>query len=180
MTNMTKTVVPVVTLLFLIVGLLFAQDAQAKSLTATFAPRKTCQPLFQTNQKPIDTTSSTKDPITRSILHIPRGGAGADTPTHGQIMGVSAFIIIELALRKIFQDNGISFPAQLAGCVLLFVSLIVAQILSPGLGDSISDKLTPGATFLAKWMGVFFVPGLVMLPLAPAPNSSLEASTLLD
>jgi putative effector of murein hydrolase len=102
-----------------------------------------------------------------------RGGAG-DSPTSKEITGVVTFILIEVVFRKIFKANGIRFPAQLAGCVALFAFMILAQAISPGSGDSICGVLAPGAGLLAKWMGVFFVPGLTMLPLAPSIGSSIE------
>lgn len=150
---------------------LLATSAQAKS----FVPRKNAAVLTSSTRFPdtheIDLTNLQK-PSTTSVLQT-RGG-GADTPTVNQITGVSVFILIELGLRKIFKANGITFPAQLAGCVLLFLTLILAQVVSPGLGDDICNALSPGAGFLGKWMGVFFVPGLTMLPLAPSFGSPME------
>lgn len=48
------------------------------------------------------------------------------------------------------------------------------EVVKPGLGDGIFASLTPGAGLLAKWLPVFFVPGLAMLPLAPSMGSPLE------
>ena len=160
---------------FLLVGTLgllfalFATNAQAKSL----APPRTHLTLHDVS-KVTTTTSPLKTkqlqlPTNTLPLTVLRGGGGStDTPTASQVTGVSIFILIELAIRKLFQVYQIQFPAQLAGCVALFVCLIAVQTVSPGWGDSLSDSLPPGAAFLAKWMGVFFVPGLTMLPLAPS------------
>lgn len=104
---------------------------------------------------------------------VPRGG-NTDTPTSRQLTGVITFILIEVGVRKIFTAKGIRFPGQLGGCVALFFVMILAQMVSPGLGDAICSSLSPGAGILAKWMGVFFVPGLVMLPLAPSLGSPFE------
>uniref|UniRef100_A0A7S2YDS6 Plastidal glycolate/glycerate translocator 1, chloroplastic n=1 Tax=Entomoneis paludosa TaxID=265537 RepID=A0A7S2YDS6_9STRA len=104
------------------------------------------------------------------------GGSNSaeDAPTARQLAGVLTFVGMEVALRRAFQAAGIDFPAQLAGCVLLFVILLGAQLISPGTGDAWATALSPGATFLTKWMGCFFIPGLTMLPLAPSLGSPWE------
>ncbi|CAB9514566.1 Plastidal glycolate/glycerate translocator 1, chloroplastic [Seminavis robusta] len=119
---------------------------------------------------------------------VPRGGAKAkvantkakappahpDVPTAQQLAGVAVFTIIELSFRKVFKTYNIRFPGQLAGCVALFAVMIAAQAVAPNSGDAICNALSPGAGLLAKWMGVFFVPGLTMLPLAPSVGGPVE------
>lgn len=104
----------------------------------------------------------------------------SDVPTGQELIGLASFIGIEMAFRKLFQLNEIRFPAQLAGCVALFAVMILGDLSGSGsgssLGNSLCQALSPGASLLAKWMGVFFVPGFTMLPLAPldAIGSSTE------
>jgi putative effector of murein hydrolase len=61
----------------------------------------------------------------------------------------------------------------------LFVLLIVTELIIPGLGDAAFYALAPGSGLLAKWLPVFFVPGLAMLPLAPSMGSSIEVVKVL-
>jgi hypothetical protein len=77
---------------------------------------------------------------------------------------------IEQLVKKIFVSKGITFPAQLASCLILLSALLVTG----GLGQSIYEQLTPGTQLLTKWLPVFFVPGLAMLPLAPSVGSGME------
>jgi len=78
-------------------------------------------------------------------------------------------------LRKVFKKSGISFPSQLAGCLILFVLMVIGNVVSSfPVGDQVFDMLSPGAAWLAKWLPVMFVPGLVMVPLAPSVGSSVE------
>mmetsp|Transcript_51017 Transcript_51017/g.143390 ORF Transcript_51017/g.143390 Transcript_51017/m.143390 type:complete len:427 (-) Transcript_51017:190-1470(-) len=70
--------------------------------------------------------------------------------------------------------QSIKFPAQLAGCIGLFFTMILADVLRPGMGESIYSSLLPGTNLLAKWFPVLFVPGLVMLPLAPSIGNGME------
>jgi len=54
------------------------------------------------------------------------------------------------------------------------------MVIFPNLfGDAVFEYLTPGANLLAKWLPVFFVPGLAMLPLAPSMGSPVEILKVL-
>jgi len=90
-------------------------------------------------------------------------------------LGVGFFIVVDHLLRKVFKKSGISFPSQLAGCLILFVLMVIGNAVSSfPVGDQVFDMLSPGAAWLAKWLPVMFVPGLVMVPLAPSVGSSVE------
>lgn len=78
------------------------------------------------------------------------------------------------------MQKNIPFPAPLGGCLLLFFALLLVQTVKPGSGDKAFELLTPGANFLTKWMPVFFIPGLSMLPLAPSMGSSFEVIKVIS
>jgi hypothetical protein len=107
----------------------------------------------------------------RDVAVVSRGGAASSKDA---VTGAVIMALIERGLNKIFVSQGIKFPAQLGGCIALFAFLILADAVSPGLGESIFTSLSPGSALLAKWLPVFFVPGLVLLPLAPSVGSGLE------
>jgi hypothetical protein len=44
-------------------------------------------------------------------------------------------------------------------------------------GEMVYNTLNPGATLLAKWLPVFFVPGLITLPLASGLGNVYEVSS---
>jgi len=67
----------------------------------------------------------------------------------------------------------------LGGCCILFIVLLLANAVKPGLGDAVFTSLSPGAGLLAKWLPVFFVPGLAMLPNAPSMGSAVEILKVL-
>ena len=108
-----------------------------------------------------------------SVLQtVQRGGSSARSKD--AITGAIIMACIERGINKLFQQQGIKFPSQLGGCIALFFTLLIAQGVSPGLGDNILDLLNPGSALLAKWLPAFFVPGLAMLPLAPTVGNGLE------
>jgi len=95
------------------------------------------------------------------------------------VTGTIVLTLIERIVNKFFVQAGVKFPAQLGGCGLLFAFLVIAEAAVPGVGNSIFEYLTPGTTLLTKWLPVFFVPGLAMLPLAPSVGSGLEIAKVL-
>jgi hypothetical protein len=112
----------------------------------------------------------------------PRGGkvdkkappAAKPAILNDAVTGTIVLTLIERIVNKFFVQAGVKFPAQLGGCGLLFAFLVIAEAAVPGVGNSIYEYLTPGTTLLTKWLPVFFVPGLAMLPLAPSVGSGLE------
>ena len=102
---------------------------------------------------------------------------GADMSVQDKaVAGASAFFIFDTIVRKTFRANKIAFPAQLGGCVILLTSLLLSEAIVPGMGDGLFKALVPGAALLTKWLPVFFVPGLAMLPLAPSIGTPVDVS----
>jgi hypothetical protein len=99
---------------------------------------------------------------------------GGDNTKKDAIAGALVMTLIERATNRVLKSQGSNFPSQLGGCIALLFFMLSAEAVAPGLGDSIFVSLSPGAALLAKWLPVFFVPGLAMLPLAPSVGSSFE------
>jgi len=92
-----------------------------------------------------------------------------DTPSLPKtIASASSLLVMDVIFRRLLKKLAISFPSSLAGCGVLFATLL----LSPG--DGLYKLLSPGAALLAKWLPVFFVPSLVTLPLADSLGSAGE------
>lgn len=122
----------------------------------------------QLSSKPIDR------PIAQETALAVRGGV--ENTLGNAVAGAVAMALMEKGVKEGFKAKGITFPAQLGACLILFVSLLLTEAVNPGLAESIFVALSPGAAFLTKWLPVFFVPGLAMLPLAPPIGSGVEVS----
>jgi putative effector of murein hydrolase len=112
-----------------------------------------------------------------------RGGEGstnADIPQVDQLVGATFFTVLQILLNKVFVAKGIKFPAMLGCTISVFVVLVLAEMLVPGLGERGFELLTPGSNVLTKWLPVMFVPGLAMLPLAPSIGSPLDALKVIS
>lgn len=92
------------------------------------------------------------------------------------VAGATAFLIMDTVVRKTFRAKNVGFPAQLGGCIMLLSFLLISELVVPGVGDGVFNALSPGAALLTKWLPVFFVPGLAMLPLAPSIGSAVDVS----
>ena len=132
--------------------------------------------------KSFATTAGVRDdvalPSQANLEHAMTSRGGEMSVQDKAVAGAAAFLVMDTAFRKIFRANNIKFPAQLGGCIILFTFLLLAEILVPGMGDGVFNALTPGAALLTKWLPVFFVPGLAMLPLAPSIGSAVDVSNL--
>ena len=83
---------------------------------------------------------------------------------------------IEQLVKAGLQRAQIQFPGQLGACLVLFVGLCLLDLVSPCTAAAVFDALTPGATLLAKWLPVFFVPGLALLPLSKSIPGTVDVS----
>ena len=91
-------------------------------------------------------------------------------------------IITDIQLRSLFTKYSIAFPSSLAGCGALFLSMLALDTVSGNnkWGEKVYQLLNPGATLLAKWLPVFFVPSLITLPLASGLGDPYEVSKLSE
>ena len=141
--------------------------------SVAFTPRSYVEKNTFSKEKILESTANiipTKSPLATVASF--RGGSLSQS----ELGGTFFFLVANHLLIKLFAAKNVAFPAPLGGCLILFALLLLAQTASPPLGDACFELLTPGANFLTKWMPVFFVPGLAMLPLAPSMGNSLEVS----
>jgi hypothetical protein len=126
------------------VKMLFKRSLFVLALTALSAH---ANPSQSQSLVPRSIVSDTKS---REVTQTARSGAVSATDKKA-VAGAAGFVIMDSAVRKLFTSNGISFPSQLAGCIMLLSTMIVTDVIKPGLGDKIFESLTPGANLLAKW-----------------------------
>lgn len=104
--------------------------------------------------------------------------AAAPSSTQKAVGGVAALIAYQKLVAEIFKATKVKFPAMLGACMSLLAILLGTEAVNPKLAQSIFDGLTPGANLLAKWLPMFFVPALTLLPLSPPIGSGTEIAKL--
>lgn len=86
-----------------------------------------------------------------------------------QVISIALLLTLQRWVASILVAANITFPAPLATMLLTSFVITMFRIirLSPVVDRAIGLAFTPGVSLLSKWLAVFFVPNLVMLPLAP-------------
>ncbi|KAL7547725.1 hypothetical protein ACHAWF_011009, partial [Thalassiosira exigua] len=93
-------------------------------------------------------------------------------------LAATALVVLDVQFRSLFRRYSVPFPSSLAGCGALFASMLLLDAFG-GRGEGLYRALNPGATALAKWLPVFFVPSLIALPLASGLGDAREVLKLL-
>eukprot|EP00252_Welwitschia_mirabilis_P019630 TRINITY_DN459_c0_g1_i2.p1 TRINITY_DN459_c0_g1~~TRINITY_DN459_c0_g1_i2.p1 ORF type:complete len:489 (-),score=56.99 TRINITY_DN459_c0_g1_i2:550-2016(-) len=73
---------------------------------------------------------------------------------------------IDKALKVCFVSAGIRFPSALFGMFCIFSVLVVLENFSSQAADAFLGFFEPATTFIQRWLPLFYVPSLVVLPLA--------------
>ncbi|ENH72894.1 Holin-like protein CidB [Fusarium oxysporum f. sp. cubense race 1] len=83
-------------------------------------------------------------------------------------LGITIILAVNFGVDSIFYKFNVSFPASVTCMVLLFFALIASESL---LGTHKTRKLVNiidvPAGWSLRWMGIFFTPSFVLLPLSP-------------
>jgi hypothetical protein len=135
---------------------------------------------YESTRRPTDSSSSSE--VSASVV---RGGGGSDAinnnivqsltskPLTKAILSSTLFVFTDLIIKAIFKTRGISFPSSLAGCCFL-----AATLLSTPFHETLYRVLSPGAKLMQKFMMIFLVPNLIILPLCGGAYSATEVSFL--
>ncbi|XP_066375938.1 plastidal glycolate/glycerate translocator 1, chloroplastic-like [Miscanthus floridulus] len=101
------------------------------------------------------------------------GHATASSGVLPAILGVAHLVVslgIMLAadkfLKKAFVAAGIKFPSALFGMFCVFSVLVVFDTFAPPLAKAFMNFFEPATMFIKRWLPVFYVPTLVVFPLA--------------
>ncbi|GJD07382.1 Plastidal glycolate/glycerate translocator 1, chloroplastic [Galdieria sulphuraria] len=89
------------------------------------------------------------------------------------VLGVAILYAIDRCFAFTLNRFAVNFPSSLAGMLTIFILLLAFQnkkLGSLSISQHIFDGFLPSVQFLSRWLAVFFVPNLVMLPLFPVKD----------
>lgn len=73
---------------------------------------------------------------------------------------------MDKVLKKAFVAAAIKFPSALFGMFCVFTILMVLDSIVPAAATSLMNFFEPTLLFIQRWLPLFYVPSLVVLPLA--------------
>ncbi|XP_073158830.1 plastidal glycolate/glycerate translocator 1, chloroplastic [Henckelia pumila] len=81
-------------------------------------------------------------------------------------VSLGIIVFMDKLLKKAFVDAAIKFPSALFGMFCIFTILVVLDATIPDAATTLLDFFQPALLFIQRWLPLFYVPSLVVLPLA--------------
>ncbi|KAG0560853.1 hypothetical protein M758_9G019100 [Ceratodon purpureus] len=81
-------------------------------------------------------------------------------------LSLGSFLALDKYLKNVFLENAIRFPSALFGMLSLFVLLSTLSAINTDAADKVESFFSPAILFIQRWLPLFYVPSLVVVPLA--------------
>ncbi|KAH7444833.1 hypothetical protein KP509_02G093900 [Ceratopteris richardii] len=81
-------------------------------------------------------------------------------------LSLGSFIALDKLLKKGFLAAAIRFPSALFGMFSIFSLLLLLDVTKPEAASAVVNFFAPATVFIQRWLPLFYVPSLVVLPLA--------------
>ncbi|CAA6657247.1 unnamed protein product [Spirodela intermedia] len=82
------------------------------------------------------------------------------------VVSLGLILAMDKFLKRTFAAAAIKLPSSLFGMFCVFTVLIVLDVTVPSAAKRFMDFFEPGTLFIRRWLPLFYVPSLVVLPLA--------------
>ncbi|KAL0312401.1 UNVERIFIED_CONTAM: Plastidal glycolate/glycerate translocator 1, chloroplastic [Sesamum radiatum] len=82
------------------------------------------------------------------------------------VVSLGIILAMDKLLKKAFVAAAIKFPSALFGMFCIFTILMVLDSTVPAAATSLMNFFQPALLFIQRWLPLFYVPSLVVLPLA--------------
>uniref|UniRef100_A0A6M2EGV0 LrgB-like family protein n=1 Tax=Populus davidiana TaxID=266767 RepID=A0A6M2EGV0_9ROSI len=82
------------------------------------------------------------------------------------LVSLGIILAMDKLLKKAFVAAAIKFPSALFGMFCIFSVLVILDITIPAAATSLMNFFEPALLFIQRWLPLFYVPSLVVLPLS--------------
>ncbi|KAM7256505.1 hypothetical protein ACFE04_012246 [Oxalis oulophora] len=134
------------------------QNPKASGLFSRFSQmgsqsfRSSTRVLTKSSSNSDSTTTSTLSQNVVGVLHL--------------IVSLGVIVAIDKLLKQAFVNASIKFPSALFGMFCIFSVLTILDQTVPAAANSVMSFFQPALLFIQRWLPLFYVPSLVVLPLS--------------
>lgn len=82
------------------------------------------------------------------------------------VVSLGIILAMDKLLKRAFVAAAIKFPSALFGMFCIFTVLIALDSIVPAAAAGLMSFFEPALLFIQRWLPLFYVPSLVVLPLA--------------
>ncbi|KAI4364972.1 hypothetical protein MLD38_021002 [Melastoma candidum] len=82
------------------------------------------------------------------------------------VVSLGIILAMDKLLKRAFVAAAIKFPSALFGMFCIFTVLMTLDSIVPAAASGLMSFFEPGLLFIQRWLPLFYVPSLVVLPLA--------------
>lgn len=82
------------------------------------------------------------------------------------LISLGIIVAVDQLLKQAFVTAAIKFPSALFGMFCIFTILVILDSTVPAAATSLMNFFQPALLFIQRWLPLFYVPSLVVLPLA--------------
>lgn len=103
--------------------------------------------------------------VEKDARGLPDGSLNVGRVLH-LVVSLGIILAIDKALKRVFTAAMIKFPSSLFGMFCIFSVLSILDVIRPAAATALLNFFEPATTFIQRWLPLFYVPSLVVLPLA--------------
>lgn len=82
------------------------------------------------------------------------------------VVSLGIILATDKYLKQAFVAAAIKFPSALFGMFCIFTVLVILDVTIPAAAKGLENFFEPALLFIQRWLPLFYVPSLVVLPLA--------------
>lgn len=82
------------------------------------------------------------------------------------VVSLGIVLAMDKFLKQAFVAAAIKFPSALFGMFCIFSVLVILDTTIPAAATSLTNFFEPALMFIQRWLPLFYVPALVVLPLS--------------
>ncbi|KAM0934093.1 putative CidB/LrgB family protein [Dioscorea sansibarensis] len=135
-------------------------------ISSQLLPRRSMTPSSEKSRPLLLPRASASSPSDASADKTPAFGPQSLVGVLHLVVSLGLILVADMLLKRAFTAAAIKFPSALFGMFCVFTVLIVLDVVVPAVAMGLMNFFEPATLFIQRWLPLFYVPSLVVLPLA--------------